>query len=226
MTATKRKRPPAKGRAAQSSRTPLILVGVGVVVLAVLIAMMTVSGTGSSVTVEELAGSPQVQSDALPPFEGDPASDPAVGQPAPEVTGQGIDGSANAGQDVTIGATGQPQLLVFLASWCPHCQAELPELVEWLDAGNLPDNVELTAVVTGLDSTRPNWPPNDWLEREGYTGQTIVDDADGTIAQTYGMSGTPFWVAIDGNGQVVARAAGQLPMQQVQALADALAQQG
>ncbi|MFA9431576.1 TlpA family protein disulfide reductase [Egicoccus sp. AB-alg2] len=218
---TTRRRPPAKKKIAPS-RLPLLLGGLAVLALAVVIAVLTTSDTASAVHVADLAGSPEVRSDPLPPFGGDPASDPATGQRAPQVDGQGLAGTANGGRDVTIGEAGTPQLLVFLASWCPACQAELPELVEWLDAGNLPDDVELTAVVTGLDDTRPNWPPTDWLEREGYTGATIVDDADGTIAQTYGMSGTPFWVAVDADGQVVARAAGQLPMPQVQRLADAI----
>ena len=200
------------------SKLPMALGALAVVVAAVVIAVLTTSGSGTSVSVEAFAGSPTVTTDPLPPFGGDTANDPAIGQRAPVVEGQGIGGSER-----TTGEAGQPQLLVFLASWCPHCQAELPELVDWLEAGNLPDGVELTAVITGLDATRPNWPPSDWLETEGYTGATIVDDADSTIAQTYGMSGTPFWVAIDGNGDVVARASGQLGMERVQALADAVA---
>ncbi|MFA9443900.1 TlpA family protein disulfide reductase [Egicoccus sp. AB-alg6-2] len=217
MSATKK---PTRARSkAAPSRMPLLLGGLAVLALAVLIAVMTASGTGSAVSVEELAGSPQVASDPLPDFAGDPANDPALGQPAPVVEGEGV-----AGDEVTIGGSGAPQLLVFLASWCPACQAELPELVEWLEGGNLPDEVELTAVITGLDATRPNWPPTDWLDDEGYTGATILDDAESTIADVYGMSGTPFWVAIDRDGSVVGRASGRLEMRQVQVMADSLAQ--
>lgn len=208
-----------KKKQAAPSRLPMILGALAVLVLAVVIAVMTASDSGSAISVEEFAGSPTVTTDPLPPFGGDTANDPAVGQRAPTVEGESIDG-----ESVTIGEPGGSQLLVFLASWCPACQAELPELVEWLDGGNLPEQVDLTAVITGLDATRPNWPPTDWLEEEGYTGATIVDDADSTIANTYGMSGTPFWVAIDSEGNVVARASGRLDMSQVQVMADSLAQ--
>lgn len=208
-----------KKRPATPSRLPMILGALAVVVLAVVIAVMTATDSGSAISVEDFAGSPEVTTDPLPQFAGDPASDPAIGTRAPTVAGESVDD-----EPVTIGASGQPQLLVFLAAWCPACQAELPELVEWLDGGNLPDEVELTAVLTGLDNTRPNWPPTDWLDDEGYTGRTIVDAADSTIANAYGMSGTPFWVGIDADGNVAFRASGRLDMSQVQAVADSLAQ--
>ncbi|GGI03093.1 TlpA family protein disulfide reductase [Egicoccus halophilus] len=214
-----RKRPPAR-TSTKPSRLPLVLGALAVLGVAILIAVFTANDASSAVTVEDVAGSPSVVTDPLPDFGGDTAADPALGQRAPQVDGQAIEG----GGAVTIGAGNGPELLVFLASWCPACQAELPELVGWLDGGNLPDEVALTAVVTGLDNTRPNWPPTDWLEREGYTGETIVDDAEGTIAGAYGMSGTPFWVALDAEGQVVARASGRLEMHQVQQMADVLAQ--
>lgn len=217
MANTARNRPPSK-KAAAPSRLPMILGALAVVALAVVIALMTTSDSGSSVTVEEFAGSPSVTTDPLPMFGGDTANDPAIGQRAPTVDGESV-----TDEEIVIGEPGRSQLLVFLASWCPACQAELPELVEWLDGGNLPDEVDLTAVITGLDATRPNWPPTDWLDDEGYTGATIVDDGESTIANAYGMSGTPFWVAIDSEGNVVARASGRLEMSQVQVMADSLA---
>jgi thiol-disulfide isomerase/thioredoxin len=144
------KRPPQR-----SSKLPLVLGGLAVVVLAVLIAYFTAQDQGVGFRgVDELAGSPIVTGDELPPFEGDTANDPALGQRPPVITGADFEGTTT-----TMGETGTPQLLMFLASWCPACQAELPEVVEWLEAGNLPAEVELTAVATGLDAGRPNWPP-------------------------------------------------------------------
>jgi thiol-disulfide isomerase/thioredoxin len=184
-----------------SGRSPKsIAIAVGVLVLfaALVYAAFGIEGnTGPS--LEEVEGSPQVTGDALPPFAAE-GGDPALGTAAPVTTGAGFDGTA-----ATIGEG--DELVVFLASWCSFCREELPDLVEWLDAGNLPDGVTLTAVVTGLDPVAPNWPPQDWLAREGYTGAVVVDDADGSVASAYGMSGTPFWVAL-ADGEVVARAAG------------------
>ena len=203
-----------------SGATPrriLLYVGIVVGVGALLFAAFGM-GDEAGPSVEEVAGSPEVTGDPLPQFpqNGDPAADPAVDAQAPVTTGTDFDG-----EPVSIG-DGDAELIVFMASWCPACQAELPELVEWLDAGGLPDGVELVSVSTGLADNRPNWPPQDWFEREGYDHPIIVDDAEGSIAHAYGMSATPFWVALR-DGEVQGRIPGQLPMEQVQQIAESLA---
>jgi cytochrome c biogenesis protein CcmG, thiol:disulfide interchange protein DsbE len=208
----------ARKPAPNSSRLPLLLGGVAILVVAVLIAVFSTSGREAAVGVDELAGAPVIDGEPLPTFGGDTANDPALGARPPVITGADFDGITT-----TIGETGTPQMVMFLASWCPACQAELPEVVAWLEAGNLPEGVELTAVATGLDASRPNWPPDDWFEREGYEGPLLVDDAEGAVAEAYGLSGTPYWVALDADGQVVARIAGMIDTQQLSSLADALA---
>jgi thiol-disulfide isomerase/thioredoxin len=207
-----------KKKSSTSSSLPLVLGGVAVVLIAALIGVLTASGREEAVGVADISGTPIVTGDPLPAFEGDTAADPALGTRPPVITGADFEGNT-----VTLGESGSPQLLMFLASWCPACQAELPEVVEWLDAGNLPDDVELKAVATGLDAGRPNWPPDAWFEREGFGEPIVVDDADGTVAEAYGLTATPYWVALDADGQVAARISGMIDMQQLSALADSLA---
>lgn len=191
--------------------------GVAVLALALLVAWLTAGEGGDRPSVAEIAGAPVVEGETLP-VAGDPADDPSVGQPAPTVQGEGFDG-----EPITIGESEQPELLVFMAAWCPHCQDELTELVAFVEDGRVPDDVRLTAVVTGLDDTRDNWPPDAWFEDEGWTGPVIVDDADSSIAEAYGQPGTPYWVAIDGDGQIAARVSGRLPMETVDLVLDDLA---
>lgn len=207
-------RQPTSTKSGASPRQILMYVGIAVAVGAVLFAAFGLESDDGP-TLEEIAGEPAVEGQALPPFQGD-GDDPAAGMAAPVVTGADFDGTAE-----TIG-DGDAEMIVFMASWCPACQAELPELVEWLDEGGLPDGVDLTVVATSLDPNRPPWPPSGWLERGGYTGPVLVDDADGSVAQAFGMSGTPFWTVVE-DGQVVFRSAGQLGMQQVSQLAQAVA---
>lgn len=199
-------------------RSLLVYVGIGVlvVILAIVVAVLSTSESNDAVTVDELAGDPTIEGDALPTAPADPATDPSFGGAAPVITGEDFDGTTT-----TIGDAGEAELLMFVASWCPACQQELPEVVAWLDAGGLPDDVRLTTVVTGLDASRPNWPPDAWLEEEGYTGEVLVDDADGSVAQAYGLAATPYWVALDAEGEVVVRVAGVLGASQLSALADA-----
>lgn len=205
----------AKRRAQR--RRQLILAGIaaGVVLLAVLVAVLSTGEQERAVSVEDLAGDPAISGDPLPTLP-ESGEDPTVGASAPVV-----DGADFAGTPVSIGDTGTPELVMFMASWCPACQQELPEVVSWLEQGGLPDGVELTSVATGLDDSRPNWPPDAWFEEEGYTGRILVDDAEGSVAQAYGLSATPFWVALDADGQVVARVAGLLDASQMTTLAEA-----
>jgi cytochrome c biogenesis protein CcmG, thiol:disulfide interchange protein DsbE len=206
-----------------SPRRLLVYVGIIAGVALLLFAAFGLGDDEDAPSVDEVAGDVEVAGEALPPGGDDPANDPAVGQATPVISGEGFDG-----EPVAIGEA-DAELVVFMASWCPACQAEMPELVEWLEAGGLPDGVELTAVSTGLDDSRPNWPPQAWFEREGYGDvageRVLVDDADGTVASALGMSATPFWVAIS-DGEIQGRIPGQIPMEQVQQIADSLAAGG
>lgn len=207
-------RPDGKGKRSSAAggegrrRLLMGVVAVAVIGFAVLIAVLSVEESGSVLTVDDVAGPVTVTGDAVQPVAPE-AEDPFVGTPVPVVEGVDFDGEA-----VTIGAPGRAQVLLFLASWCPVCQEELPLVVDFIQEGGVPADVDLTAVVTGLAADRPNWPPQDWLEREGYTGAVIRDDAAGTIAATYGMTGTPFWVVIDAEGRLVQRVSGLLPKDQ------------
>lgn len=190
-----------------TNRTPrnvALIVGGLAVVGALLFAAFGLEGPESGPGVDEVAGSPQVEGEALPVLQ-DPASDVAAGASAPTVVGADFDG-----EEVAITGEGA-EIVVFMASWCPACDAELPELSAFLQEGRLADGVELTSVSTLHDDNRPNWPPQDWFARDDYPGDILVDDADGSVAEAFGLSGTPFWVFLD-DGEVVARTSGQLSM--------------
>lgn len=146
-----------------------------------------------------------VSGESLPPLP-DTGPDPAVGMPAPTVRGQGLSGNA-----LHLGAPGQPTAIVLLAHWCPHCQAEVPELMTWLEGGGLPGGARIVAVSTLADPQRPNYPPSRWFEREGWTVPTMLDDEADSVAEAFGLTGTPFWVLVDGDGRVAGRSAGRLP---------------
>ena len=88
----------------------------------------------------------------LPPFDPElttSADDPGIGMPAPELSGL-----TYTGEPTEILFDGRPKLIVFMAHWCPFCQAELPEIVDWLEADGLRDDVDLYAVATAFDRAR------------------------------------------------------------------------
>ena len=82
---------------------------------------------------------------ALPGFSPDVAlNDPAVGLPAPAVTGLSFNGDTVS---VSPG-DGTPKVLILLAHWCGICQREVPSLVQWSESGGDLDGVEVIAVAT------------------------------------------------------------------------------
>ena len=164
-----------------------------------------------TVTGEPLPSMPEM---APGSYFTDTSTDKAIGMPAPSIDGSSFDGSP---VKVDTG-DGTPRVIVFVAHWCPHCQAEVPKIEKWLQANGLPADVELYAVATGTSDQRPNFPPSKWLQKEGWTVPTMVDDQQGTAAEAYGLSSFPFFVAVDANGKVVARTSGELEVSQFEAL--------
>ena len=176
----------------------------GVVGLALVVVLAIAIAGEEPVDASIGFGDPVVTGDPLPIFN-PAAADPVVGLTAPSALG--ADWEDN---EVKIEADGRAKIVVFLAHWCPHCQAEVPVVQTWLDEGNLPDDVDMYSVVTSTDRLRPNWPPQDWLEEEGWTVPALMDNEIGTVAVNYGMSGTPFYVVLDGDNNVIRRASGEI----------------
>ena len=204
MTSTRRntgRRRPASPTPPQR-KLPIVPIVFGVIAVG-LITVVLVSFSGETEAEDEY-GNPSVTGTVLPRFE-QADSDPAVGSPAPEVTGAGFDGTP-----VVIENDGRPKMVVFLAHWCPHCQAEVPDVQAWVDAGNLPEGIDLYSVSTSMSRTRDNFPASRWLERETWSAPVIADDEDSSVADAYGLSAFPFWVFIEADGTVAGRITGGL----------------
>lgn len=199
------------------SRRNLLAVGgvVAVVALAVVIAFGTAGeppeSTGAAFGDVTVAGSP------LPPLS-EGGADAAVGVEAPAVSG--VD---HHGNPVSFEPGGEPAVLIFLAHWCPHCQNEVPRLQEWIEQTGGPDGIGLYAIATSTDRFQPNYPPGEWLDREGWTPPVILDDEQRTVGTAYGVSAFPFWVVVDADGKVVRRFSGELDRSGIEGLFAALA---
>jgi thiol-disulfide isomerase/thioredoxin len=154
-----------------------------------------------------------VTGEELPAFDSvSSATDAAIGMTAPVVSGKGFTGT-----EITTDGAGTPTLLVFLAHWCPHCQREVPLLVEWEKDGKTPTGIDVIAVATGTDPANPNFPPSEWLAREEFPAlwPVIADSADKKAADAFGLSGYPYFVLVDAQGKVFKRLSGEIPMDQL-----------
>lgn len=211
-------RPALRPRPAQSSqrRRPPPLVVAALVALAaagLLAAVVSMAGGNSGTSTAQFDSQAAIaEGPALAPLQ-DTGDDAAIGKQAPMI--EGID---RAGDAVTLPTTGKPTIVLFVAHWCPHCQRELPLVQKWIDEGSMPDDVDLVAVATGIDKTRPNYPPSAWFDREDWTPRTVAD-ATGAAAKAYGLTSFPYWVAVDATGTIVDRQSGELTLDQVTAMA-------
>ncbi|HMQ27760.1 MAG TPA: redoxin domain-containing protein, partial [Acidimicrobiales bacterium] len=143
----------AVAQARQSTKRPSLALWVLVGILGLAIVAVVMAALSQSDPVEGQTASVTVDGAPLPQFtEG--REDAAVGETAPTLRGRTF-----TGEPVTIGGpSDQPSIVVFVAHWCPHCQAEVPRLVEWRADGTIPDDIRLVGVATGTDENQPNYP--------------------------------------------------------------------
>ena len=202
------------------------IVAVVVVAAAALVAALATRGDSSNrqdtpnaevVATTQAKGSGERSSaaGALPAYDST-AEDSAIGKTIPTVSGTTLDG-----QSITIGAADhKAKVIVFVAHWCPHCQREVPALVDHFKSTPMPSDVELLTVSTGVNASAPNYPPKAWLDRVGWKAPVLADN-DNSVAKAYGLPAYPYFVVADADGKVVARGSGELTMDQFDALVKA-----
>lgn len=209
----------ASKKQSESNRSTIYWIVGGVVGLG-LIVLLAFSIAGETGLDESVGfGEVSVEGEDLPFFDS-AAADPAVGLTAPTVSGADWDGN-----DFTIGPDGRAKIIVMLAHWCPHCQAEVPVVQEWVDGGGLPEGVDIYGITVLTNRLRDGdtWPPSEWLEGEGWTIPTIMDDEAGSVVSAYGLTSTPTYVVLDGDNNNLGRLAGEIGVSGLEFLADTAA---
>ena len=88
----------------------------------------------------------------------------------------------------------------------------------------VPDGIDIIAIATSIDKGRENYPPTEWLAREGWTELQIYD-IDKKIGDAYGLNAFPYWVFLDKELNIIARRTGNLPQDLVGQLLISLANQ-
>jgi thiol-disulfide isomerase/thioredoxin len=212
---------------AQKNQTKFIAGGVAAAIAAIVAVVLVVGGgsSSSSTTTSTIASNSgdvvaaaefqtvEAEGEMLLPLE-DPDNDPARGKIAPVVNGFGFDGAP-----LTIAPTGKPMLVVFLAHWCPHCNAEIPRLIEWKDSGAMPADLGVVGVSTGARDDAPNWPPSQWVVDKAWPWPVMADNEDQNAAVAFGVSGYPGLILLNGDGKVLARRSGEAGIDELKAWA-------
>ena len=137
-------------------------------VIAVVVAVVVSSGGDDATTATTKFETADVTTDVTPLPRYDSATysrnrkDPAIGMTMPTLHGK----SVFDGKPVTIAPNGKPQAIVFVAHWCPHCQAEVPRLVALAKQGVF-KGLEVTAVATGTSDNYLELPAVGLVEEGG-----------------------------------------------------------
>lgn len=136
-----------------------------------------------------------------------PLAAPAIGAAAPDFSAKAKDGSTITKADIA----GKPTLIVFFASWCPHCQAEAPKLKALAEAN--PD-LKLVFLGVGYNDT----------QKDIYDFQTKFSlpvptyDDGGKAASVYGITSYPTLVAVNKGGIISDRDTGEVSQDRLNAL--------
>ncbi|MBD5656581.1 MAG: TlpA family protein disulfide reductase [Candidatus Eremiobacteraeota bacterium] len=142
----------------------------------------------------------------------------AVGQKAPDFTVSTTNGPFNLKS-----AAGKPTLLEIFASWCPHCQREVPVLNK-LDA-TYKDKIHFVAVAGspyGLDSSSPETQADvvAFMEKFNVT-YPVAFDPELDVAGKYLQGGFPTLVLIGSNGVIQSIRDGEIPASDLTAAVNA-----
>jgi thiol-disulfide isomerase/thioredoxin len=187
------------------------------VIVVAAVAAVAIAGADAAGPPEPAAQPVAITGQRLTAFT-EPAGDPAIGQPIPRLSGIGLDG-----EPLEIGPEDGPMVIVVLAHWCPHCQAELPAIVDSIAGGAVPAGVSVVGVSTAIDPVRPNFPPSAWLEREGWVQPTLIDDAENSALQALGLNEFPGYVFVAAGGTVAGRLTGEIGTERFEQILESLA---
>jgi thiol-disulfide isomerase/thioredoxin len=125
-----------------------------IIVGAILLVVGLAVAIGVSLVDEPLDGNlPEgettISGDALPEYAGENDINISVGLQAPSFSGPDQNSEI-----ISLEKNGKSKILLFLAHWCPHCQAEVPVVQEYIDTFGLPADVEVIGILTSIDRSR------------------------------------------------------------------------
>ncbi len=131
----------------------------------------------------------------------------AIGALAPKIATDDINGKSFNLYNLNAKKT----VLVFWASWCPHCTATLPELKKLYDEN--PGKFEVVAVSVDDDIKALKRAVND----NGYNWINIAEGAgwDGQIPLEYGITGTPTFFVLDKDKKIISKPRNMSELKQV-----------
>ncbi len=176
--------PAKKGSSGANRVVMLVLAGFTALVIVAIAALAVLSTTGG-----DGAQSFTPNDDGLIP----------AGEKAPAFTAETVGGGS-----VSVGEGGaEATMLVFFATWCPHCQDEAPvmsELESQYDG--------LRMVMVGIDGEDDAEKVRRFVEEYDIESPAVYEPE---LGAEYGVSGYPTTYVLDGENRVVGAHSGEAP---------------
>ena len=122
-----------------------------------------------------------------------------VGERAPSFTAKTVGGGS-----VSVGnGAAEATMLVFFATWCPHCQKEAPVMSE------LESQYEgLRMVMVGIDGQDNPEKVRQYVERYDIESPAVYEPS---LGSEYGVSGYPTVYVLNKDNEVIGAHAGEAP---------------
>ena len=123
------------------------------------------------------------------------------GTRAPDFTAEAVDGGG-----ISLGGgEGEATMLVFFATWCPHCQNEAPIISEMEE-----EYEDLRIIMAGIDNSQGDNPQavRDFVDEYNISSPAVYEPSLGV---EYQVPGYPAVYFIDGSGEIVAANSGEAP---------------
>ncbi len=122
-----------------------------------------------------------------------------VGEKAPSFTAETVGGETVSVREGAAPAT----MLVFFATWCPHCQNEAPILSELEDQYG-----DLRMVMVGIDGEDGPENVQQFVEQYDIESPAVYEPS---LGQEYGVSGYPTIYVLDQSNEVIGAHSGEAP---------------
>ena len=124
----------------------------------------------------------------------------AIGQPAPNFTTVDIDGNKIVLSEIVANKT----VLVFWASWCPHCDEIMPLINSNYDNGN---NYEVITI--SIDESKEDLMKSLKESNYGWINIAELNGWNGAIVEEYGIVATPSIFVLDENKIIIGKPIGK-----------------
>jgi peroxiredoxin len=193
-------KPPGLPNKAGAGRLRTVVV-IAVTTVVVVAGVWLVNGGVDGKAVAPSASAGGVSQVELAADQSGPA--PKVGEPAPDLTAFDTKGQAVVLEELR----GKPVWLVFGATWCTNCRAEMPDVAKAVQSAGDDAHVVAIYVGEGVDKV------TGYAERLGLEFPQVADSYT-DIGSRYRVMGIPAHFFIDPEGIITAIDVGQLTTEQ------------